>query len=872
VDESIRRQVNWIVAAAVIVIVIVWAVGRSHRMADLQDRLANGTPAQQLAAAGELVDGRALADAMKDQPRWVQERAVAAVAQIGTAQAWYQLLTAWYLLDAPVQQRATDLLISAGNSAIPTLVEALRDKDANTRKGVNAVLIAIGEPVIPYLLPLMDAWDDYVRAGVSAVLGGVGEPAIDELIAVIKEPAPTGSEDPEAAEKYLRQRATAQAALQAMKAVAFPAIIGELLTDPNSDTRGVGVTLLGGSFSPEEVAIVVPSLLGRLQSDTSYAVRRKAAASIGVLGPDARDNGATAPLIARLQDPNEHPDVRAAVAEALGKLGDPAAAGPLVQALIGNREGIADELVRAIERLGAASVGPLAGAIADPSGQVQLLAVRALANIGGPAPVVPLAQALSKSADPAVRRAAAEALRARTDTQLIAHAATIIGPLTKALYDADWHVYYAARDALGKCGPAAIPALLQAMGSSDVRAAHMAQQALVRIGRPAVTSLVAAIKQAQTQTDLAKWAAIALGELGAYAVQPTAKVLSDQAQPAAVRRAAVNALGRTRSKDALPPLQTAYSRSEPAVAAAIMGAVGQIASGDGVDLLLKGLEASSPQVRDAAMTALSQWRASNPQPQLARLAEKTQDKDLQYRAAIALVLSGTSAGDTQAAEIGGVRETGLDQTLAGKIGQLLSQAAADEGAAPPVRHGAINALGTMGYTQGVEALSRLLKAGGEYAADAAQAVALIGMKAPVEEDKEAGEELSEAGKSLITVLTDPNNSDSIRVQAAVGLAMMQASPVKDLVGQLEAAPDDIKPWLAATLGGIGRYATDPVYDARMRAQDPDQRAWLAITMECIGDAKSLQALKQIPDNEKPDEDRRAAALRLTDKLRLLKKY
>ncbi|GAG52094.1 unnamed protein product, partial [marine sediment metagenome] len=231
-------------------------------------------------------------------------------------------------------------------------------------------------------------------------------------------------------------------------------------------------------------------LLARLQNDNSYAVRRKAALSLGLLGAVGRENGAGAPLIARLQNPSEHADVRAAAAEALGKLADPAAAGPLVQVLINSRQGIADELVRALERIGPAAVAPLANAVTHLSAEVQELAVRALSNIGGPRPVVPLATALSTASAPEVRRGAAEALRARAAGDLLVHVGTIVGPLTKALSDPDWHVYYAARDALSKCGPAVVPALLQVLGGDHVRAAHMAQQALVRIGKPAIDALI----------------------------------------------------------------------------------------------------------------------------------------------------------------------------------------------------------------------------------------------------------------------------------------------------------------------------------------------------------------------------------------------
>ncbi len=875
-DESTRRQIDWIIVIGAIACLIVWGIGRSQRMARLQDQLANGTPDQQIAAAEQLIDGRILADALKDQPRWVQERAVSAVAQIATAQAWYQLLAAWYLFDAPVQARATELLTNAGTTAIPTLVEALRDKDANTRKGVNPVLVAIGEPVIPYLLPLMDAWDDYVRAGVSAVLGGIGEPAIDEVIAVVKKTAPGADQD---SEEYLRERAAAQAALKIMKATAFDAIVKHLLTDPNTDTRGIGVTLLGaiadqslaGPIPPEEAVRVLPPLLDRLQNDKSYAVRRKAALALGLLGAVGRDNGAGAPLITSLQNPGENPDVRAAAAEALGKLADPAAAGPLVEVLINSRQGIADELVRALERIGPAAVPALAQAVAHPSAEVELLAVRALSNIGGPKPVVSLATALATAAAPTVRRAAAEALRACAAGDLSTHVGAIVGPLTEALSDSDWHVYYAARDALSKCGPAVVPALVPVLGGSHVRAAHMAQQALVHVGKPAISALIGGLKQADTNARLARWAAIALGELGHEAVKPISRVLEDATQPTAVREAAIVALGRTRSKAALPVLQQAYSGCQPLVAEAILEAVGKIGSEDGVKLLLDGLEAASPAVRDTAMETLNEWRLGKPEEELKQLLQAP-DKDLQYRAAAVLVLGVSARTDVASfIEMGGIREVQLASDVRDKVGALLSAAAADTSATPTVRHCAIEALGQMGYSEGLAVLGELLKSGGQYAADAGQSVAWIGIKAAEAAPEEETGQLTEAGKLLIGLLTDPDSADSIRVQAAVALAMMRTGPIAAIIEQLEDAPDAIKPWLAATLGAAGKYATEAVYQAYQRARDAEYRVWLAVTMQCIADDKSLKTLKQIPEQEQPDAAKSAAALALTERIRLQKK-
>jgi hypothetical protein len=99
---------------------------------------------------------------------------------------------------------------------------------------------------------------------------------------------------------------------------------------------------------------------------------------------------------------------------------------------------------------------------------------------------------------------------------------------------------------------------------------------------------------------------------------------------------------------------------------------------------------------------------------------------------------------------------------------------------------------------------------------------------------------------------------------------MRSGPVRALVQQLDTVPEQIKPWIAATLGGIGRQATEHVLETRNRSQDADYRMWLAITMRCIGDDRSLKAIKHMHEQERPDPGQAARAMELTDQIRLQK--
>ncbi|MFO7945784.1 MAG: HEAT repeat domain-containing protein [Armatimonadota bacterium] len=888
-DEKTRRQITWIVLIGALACLIVWGVGRSQEIGRLQNKLSSGTPEEQIQATRELVDARTLSEALQDQPRWVQQKAVSSIAYLGTSQAWYQLLTAWYLLDAPVQEQASSLLTTMGNSAIPTLIEALKAKDANTRKGVAPILINIGEPVIPYVLPLMDAWDDYIRTGAAVVLGGLGELASDPVIAVIKRGGPDAASG-QTDEEYLRERETAQDALRRMKATAFEPIADQLLTDADSaDVRGIGATLLGAiadqtvatSIAPEDALKALPPLVDRLQNDPAWSVRRKAAVSVGLLGPVARGEGAVSPVIQTLQDPSEHPEVRSACAEALGRFGDPSAAGPLVNVMMNSYQGLEEQIVLALIRLGKSSVAPLAQAVRSGDPQVRLMAVQALAGIPGPEAIEPLTVALQMRAGEGtgeqetgattaadVRRAAAEALGNRSEQALTQRADVAVEPLVNALYAEDWHVYYAARDALGKCGDAAIQPLLGAMDSSDVRAAHMAQQALVDIGPDAVPALVDALLAADTKPRLANWASVALGELGYDAIEPVADVATDTSRSTAVRVAAIQALGETRSADAIDAVNDAYQSGNRALKIAAMNAIQTIGMEGGTPTLMDGLQATSDRVADRAMQILLRW----PHVDLDNVKEllDAERQDLQYRAAVVLAFQETAATSMALAAAGAAPEAQGTTTQLDTLGKLLSDAATKKSASTPLRLHAIEGLSNIVYEPGLSELGEIVRSGGEFVSPAAKAIAHIGVKTSRMEAQGTLVEISEAGKLLIDILIE-TDSPELRMEAAVALSLMQEGPVNELISHLETASDDLKPWIAATLGAIGKYATENVANTHSGSQDDEFRHWLGVALACIGDSRALHVIKFMPKEERPTGPDVERAQELTSQIRLRKK-
>jgi HEAT repeat protein len=139
------------------------------------------------------------------------------------------------------------------------------------------------------------------------------------------------------------------------------------------------------------------------------------------------------------------------------------------------------------------------------------------------------------------------------------------------LYDADYGTSDAAADALVRIGPDAVPLLLDARASSDVRLHRRAVAVLVRIGAPAAPGLVEALEkkpeEARVETALVRMGPAAapalvealkdetkgkeaahvlglMGSRGAAAVPGLIGVLRDRQAPAAVREEAADALGK----------------------------------------------------------------------------------------------------------------------------------------------------------------------------------------------------------------------------------------------------------------------------------------------------------------------------------------
>lgn len=215
-------------------------------------------------------------------------------------------------------------------------------------------------------------------------------------------------------------------------------------------------------------------------------------------------------------DPDMH---RSDAAQALGKLGDARAVQPLITALQRDKNSVvrgfaAEALGKIGDKL---AVEPLIFALRDESGSVPIFAAQALGRIGDTRAVEPLLPLL--------------------DSYYIDTRSTVA-------------------EALGKIGDVrAVELLIRALRIRDGQESEIrwsATEALVRIGRPAVNSLISTLRVAGT--EMRRQVVEILGKIGDMReVEPLVAALLDEDMK--VRELAAQALGEIGDENILPVLE-----------------------------------------------------------------------------------------------------------------------------------------------------------------------------------------------------------------------------------------------------------------------------------------------------------------------------
>ena len=259
--------------------------------------------------------------------------------------------------------------------------------------------------------------------------------------------------------------------------------------------------------------------------------RMAAANALGRIG----DSDAVGPLVKRLDDPDPH--VRERVCHALGRIGDPRAVGRL-EAKLDDDHGAVK--AAAADALGTIATGPALAALLDlledDNSSIRRVAASALGNATSAKPVPRLAAALGDEHD-TVRRAAVFSI-----IELLANAPTkqshqvreavvselreaddetVLGPLVEILEDASQvrqrrnAVWFLGRVTSEQPPQVVIDALVEALSDEDKMTAQFAATSIVELeGLNVESTLIELLRDDDASVEARAKAAFALGDVG----------------------------------------------------------------------------------------------------------------------------------------------------------------------------------------------------------------------------------------------------------------------------------------------------------------------------------------------------------------------
>jgi HEAT repeat protein len=416
-----------------------------------------------------------------------------------------------------------------------------------------------------------------------------------------------------------------------------------------------------------------------------WPARSAAAQALGEIG-DAR---AVESLIASLEDQNDR--VRRAVAEALGKLGwQPDTSETEVAYWVALHEW--EKCVK----IGTPAVKPLIAAFKVIDSAEWGNVVAALQKIGGAYVVEALIAALQDETDDR-REAAAGALGEIGDTRAVE-------PLITALRDKSRWVRMKVIWSLRKIGAPAVPSLIAALRNSETNREAVVEALGEMRDVRAVEVLVAALKN--EAAPMREAAAEALGKIGdVRAVKPLIAALGDEDR--CVRKAAAMALGMIGDARAVTPLISALSDEDHSIRGAAAIALGQIGDARAVVPLLETLKDKEAWVRQATIWGLAKiGDARCVAPLIAALKDKR--GDVRETAAEALGW----IGDVRAVEplIAALADRRVRRAVVQALGEIgdtravSSLLVALEDQDSLVREAAVKALAKLGDAQAVKPL------------------------------------------------------------------------------------------------------------------------------------------------------------------------
>lgn len=376
-----------------------------------------------------------------------------------------------------------------------------------------------------------------VRRRAAEMLGDVGDPEDDRTVDVLIHLARDDDED--------AVRAAAVDGLDELGGNGLERLIAkETGVDPNAaDWAAVRAfaKVLGGANIPE--------------------YRMAAANALGRMG----DEDAVGPLVKRLDDPD--PRVRERACLALGRIGGPRAVGQLKTRLDDDHPAVKSA---AADALGTIASGEALAALLDlldeENVSLRRLAASALGNASSAKPVPDLAGALADEHD-TVRRAAvfsiiellanaptkqSHAVRDAVVSELQdADDETVTGPLVEILEDATQArqrrnaVWFLGRVTSAEPPEHVLDALVEALDDDDKMTAQFAATSITNLeGLSVESTLIDLVKDDDASADARAKAAYALGDVGGDRAKETLDVITDSDVDKQIRKRAFASLSK----------------------------------------------------------------------------------------------------------------------------------------------------------------------------------------------------------------------------------------------------------------------------------------------------------------------------------------
>ncbi|WP_319586241.1 HEAT repeat domain-containing protein [uncultured Desulfobulbus sp.] len=498
---------------AAFIIVILGMIGitvsKSMHLNKLADQLVNGTSDQQISAATELMQRDKLFEKMQSMPSTDRLKIMDVIAKIpgeltikqtlplfkdteaklrnvsDLAEVENKIRSLQFYQDEKTKKRNAPLLKEDMDKRAEFI--KLRDTEVTLHTKIVNVLKVLAKNNIDLLVPAMKDPDVFVGIGVKDTLVAIGPKVIPFMKTA-------------AIEEDLRPHA-----FEVMWRVGEPSVptLIDLMHNKDQNIRMAAAAALGVVAKPSATTALIEA------TNDVEAVRRLAVSSLCAIC----DPRSTDVLVYVLSHTTDDGEVRARSARALSVIGGPKAINTLVGALADFDLKVQTSVITGLQHIGAPAVNSISTAIASGSIETRRSGAAALEGIDSPEAANELL-ALSHNADTEVRASAARGLGFQTISLKT-------DVLVSMLADPDGLVGDAASNSLQNIGSRIVPNLISLIssGAGDV-AKFRAATVLGKIGPPAVPALINALS---TSGANIKWVAYALGHTGDPRAKPALK-------------------------------------------------------------------------------------------------------------------------------------------------------------------------------------------------------------------------------------------------------------------------------------------------------------------------------------------------------------